>query len=181
EERLDGRDDDGDGEIDEDLALPSQQMLAADYVDDRREAVQYLYPGGQVHAPVAVSVHEEVYGWSTPGYDGFAGLDFTITNHGDRTLRQVYVGLFVDLDSRGLDDPAGHTTDLVDHIRVARTCDLGNAPTITILRGTPDSPTYHCMKQVSQTIPVVRDSRAPIPAAAVLGLAPTLHPLETVR
>src|SRR5213594_2761427 len=49
EEILNGKDDDGDGEVDEDLGFDCQQLLAADYVDDRPEAVNYIYEGGEQH------------------------------------------------------------------------------------------------------------------------------------
>ncbi|HEY8200489.1 MAG TPA: hypothetical protein VII47_03965, partial [Actinomycetota bacterium] len=82
EEVLNGRDDDGDGEVDEDLGFGAQELLAADYVDDRPEAVSYIYEGGEAHQPLGLSVHQEVYGWAAKGYEGIAGLQFHITNHG---------------------------------------------------------------------------------------------------
>jgi len=59
EEILNGRDDDGDGEVDEDLGMFSQQVAGADYVDDRPEAVQYVYKNGEIHHPLGLSVHQE--------------------------------------------------------------------------------------------------------------------------
>ncbi|TMQ74128.1 MAG: hypothetical protein E6K81_01115, partial [Candidatus Eisenbacteria bacterium] len=97
EELLNGKDDDGDGEIDEDLGLIGQQMLSADYSDDQPEAV-HVYPDGEVHQPLGLSVHQETYAFAAQGYDGIAGLQFTITNHGSTTLHEVYVGLYCDLD-----------------------------------------------------------------------------------
>ena len=182
EERLNGRDDDGDGEIDEDLGFPAQQVLSADFVDDRPEAVQFLYPNGEQHEPLHLSVHQEVYGWSIPGYDGIAGIDFTITNHGDRTLRDVRVGLFADLDSRGRDDPLGHTNDKIErregtgvvfegeYLMFVRTDTVFAAP------GRNDI-SYSCSKRLSQEVPVVRDGRANLPCAAVMGLGHTTDPL----
>src|SRR5207245_412250 len=100
EEILNGKDDDGDGEIDEDLGVPGQQVLAADYVDDRPEAVNFGYANGEQHRPLGLSVHQEAYAWSLSGYDGIAGIQYTITNHGSRVIKQLYVGLLCDLDAR---------------------------------------------------------------------------------
>ena len=174
EERLNGRDDDGDGETDEDLGFPAQQVLSADYVDDRPEAVQYLYPNGEQHRPMHLSVHQEVYGWSVPGYDGIAGIEFVITNHGERTVRDVRVGLFADLDSRGRDDPLGHTNDLIERREGTRVLFEGEYD-LTVLRR--DTVTYTCFKTLRQVVPVVRDSRANLPCAAVVGLGHTTDPL----
>src|SRR5439155_18128778 len=113
EEVLNGKDDDGDGEVDEDLGFPGQQMLAADYVDDRPEAVNYGYPTGEQHVPLGLSVHQECYAWSAPGFDNIAGITFTVTNHGAHPLTGVRMGLYADLDSRRRAEPAGHSDDVV--------------------------------------------------------------------
>jgi len=174
EEQLNGRDDDGDGEIDEDLGFPAQQVLSADFVDDRPEAVQFLYPNGEQHHPLHLSVHQEVYGWSVKGYDGIAGIEFTITNHGDRTLRNVRVGLHADLDSRGRDDPLGHTNDKIERRDVQRVLFEGEYD-LTVLRR--DTVTYTCFKTLGTVVPLVVDSRANLPCAAVVGLGHTTDPL----
>src|SRR5439155_9342017 len=96
----------------EDLCVPAQQMLAADYVDDRPEAIHYINDGSENHRPLHLSVHQEVYGWSLPGYQNIAGLQFHITNYGTEVLHDVYVGLFADLDVRKREDRAGHLNDL---------------------------------------------------------------------
>ena len=127
EEVLNGKDDDGDGEIDEDLGFSADQMLAADYVDDRPEAVNTVYPSGENHEPLGLSVHQEAYAWSAPGYDGIAGLQFHTTNHGRATLRRVYVGLLADLDSRARKDRLGHVNDRIEHRVAARTISGGTS------------------------------------------------------
>src|SRR5262249_8553689 len=111
EEVLNGKDDDGDGRVDEDVLLPAQQMLAADYTDDQPEAVFSAYPGGAAHLPLGLAVHQEAYAWSLPGHDGIAGIEFTITNKGSQTLRDVRMGLYADLDSRERNEPTGHLDD----------------------------------------------------------------------
>lgn len=94
EDPLNGRDDDGDGAIDEDYAAISQQMFSCEYWDYTEEA-RTFYPE---HRPLGLRVHQESYAWSTEGANEFIGMDFKIINDGFETLRQVYLGFFVDSD-----------------------------------------------------------------------------------
>ena len=190
EEVLNGRDDDGDGEVDEDLGFSADQMMAADYVDDRPEAVSYIYPTRESHVPLGLSVHQEAYAWSAPGFEKFAGLRFTITNHGGTTLRQVYVGLLADLDSRLRNDRAGHLNDRVERQTVSRTIVEGVPNWVTgnglipcANPGTvPSSPPSACMTTLVQTPPAVVDGAkgSTLPRAAVVGLDHTTDPLALI-
>ncbi len=194
EETLNGRDDDGDGRIDEDLGLFSQQIALADFVDDRPEAIQFGYAGGEGHAPLGLTVHQEVYAWAVHGYDGIAGIQYTITNHGTGTLLQLYVGLFADLDSRARNDLAGHLNDRVVHVSYpSSTSGLG--PKV----GAPCEPPYNpeyceqlsvgpccartCFTYMGQTLPVVTDGVASsgLPAVAVVPLDHTIDPLALIE
>src|SRR6185503_6703366 len=114
EELLNGRDDDGDGRVDEDFLLPAQQMLAADYNDSQPEAVNTAYPNGESHVPLGLAVHQRAYTWALPGHDGIAGLEFVITNQGTQPLRDVYLGLYADLDCRDASASTGHLDDRLD-------------------------------------------------------------------
>jgi hypothetical protein len=171
EEIFNGRDDDLDGEIDEDLGLPSDQACAAEYVDDRPEAVNYGYPNGETHLPLGLSVHQEAYAWALPGYDNLAGLEFTITNHGNQTLRDLYLGVYCDLDSRGRDDVAGHLNDVVSFQNWSLVIPLPNAA----LNGV----SKRCYDRYGAWMPVVMDESATsgLPASAVVGLGHTTDPL----
>jgi len=175
EEVLNGKDDDGDGEIDEDLGFSSDQMLAADYVDDRPEAVNTVYPTGENHEPLGLSVHQEVYAWSTPGYDGIAGLQFHITNHGATTLRRVYVGLLADLDSRARKDRLGHVNDRIGR-QVASRSISGGTSVITV-DGIACGGV--CIDPIRREIPVVMDGvvGSGLPVVAVMPLDHTTDPL----
>lgn len=95
EEFLNGRDDDGDGRIDEDYAAISQQMFTCEYSDDTPEAAN-RYPE---HRPLHLRVRQTSYAWATEGSNEFVGFDFGVTNEGLETLRQVYLGFFVDSDA----------------------------------------------------------------------------------
>jgi hypothetical protein len=94
EDPVNGRDDDGDGHIDEDYAAVSQQMFSCEYWDYTEEARAVFAE----HRPLNVRIHQESYAWSTEGANEFIGLDFKIINDGFETLRQVYLGFFVDSD-----------------------------------------------------------------------------------
>jgi hypothetical protein len=186
EETLNGRDDDGDGEIDEDLGLSAQQTLAADYTDDQPAAVNYIYANGEVHHPLELSVHQEAYAWGRHGYDGMAGLQYRITNHGDHTLRQVYVGLMVDCDSRRADDPTGHLNDKIVHRDYslsiyegsARVAIGGEMKNFSSARGETLF-TVPCFSALSQNVPVLVDGieGSGLPAFTILPLEHTTDPL----
>ena len=100
EEFLDGLDNDGDGEIDEDLRFPAQETAACVYTDDQPEAIDFAYETGERHVPLGITVRQEAHTWSLPGIDKVAGIQYTITNHGTETLRDVRLGVYADLDSR---------------------------------------------------------------------------------
>jgi hypothetical protein len=184
EEILNGLDDDGDGEVDEDLGLFSQQLAVADYTDDQPEAVHFTYPNGELHHPLGLSVHQEAFAWGTHGYEGTAGLRFTITNHSNETLRQVRVGLYADLDSRDRDDAAGHVDDRVGHVSYSRTLFEGTsyvtvggyyASRCVPPRGEPGP----CYTTLAGTLPVIMDGPlgSDLPLVTVMGLGHTTDPL----
>lgn len=176
EETLNGRDDDGDGEIDEDLGIASQQLLAADYVDNRPEAIRFFY-GGEPHVPLGLSVHQEAYAWSMPGYRGTAGVQFIIRNVSDRPLRDVYVGLLADLDSRRTGEPADHFDDRIRTTSYAR--DVFDGAYLTrVLHLVAAGP---CIAHLSGAAPVLVDGDDPqMPVVAVIGLDHTIDPLGLI-
>jgi hypothetical protein len=177
EERLNGKDDDGDGEIDEDLGLFSQQLVSSEYVDDRPEAA-YVSSGGESHHALGLSVHEDAYAWSVPGYDGIAGFQFRITNHGERALRNVYIGVFADLDSRLRSDRGGHLNDKIAWRTYSRTISKGQSR--IIVGGNPFIKS--CFTRLTGTIPTVVDGvrGSGLPAVAIIPLGHTTDPLAYV-
>ena len=58
------------------------------------------YENGEQHVPLGLTVTQEAHAWSIPGYDKIAGIQYTITNHGQQTLRDVWLGVYANLDSR---------------------------------------------------------------------------------
>ncbi len=94
EEIHDGRDNDGDGLIDEDFGAISQQMFTCIYRDDTAEALN-TYPE---HVPLGLEITQRSFAWGVPGSDKFVGLEFTIKNDGRHDLRNVYLGFYIDAD-----------------------------------------------------------------------------------
>jgi hypothetical protein len=94
EEIQDGRDNDGDGLIDEDFGAISQQMFTCVYRDDTHEALS-TYPE---HVPMGLEITQRSFVWGIPGSDNFVGFEFTIKNDGREDLHNVYLGFFFDGD-----------------------------------------------------------------------------------
>ena len=187
EELPNGVDDDGDGEVDEDMGVFAQQMMAADYVDDRPESRYVVSETGEAHEPLGLSVHQETYAWSAPGYSGIAGLSFHITNHGNQTLRDVRIGLMADLDSRGRNDRTGHLNDRIEFASYSRIVSEGTyALSVMGMCGTgrssrPPCGFSTCTSRLAQRLPVLVDGLDPhLPAVAVVPLRHTTDPLALI-
>ncbi|HEV2104160.1 MAG TPA: hypothetical protein VGU27_00430, partial [Candidatus Eisenbacteria bacterium] len=172
EEILNGRDDDGDGEVDEDLRFPAQESAVATYVDDRPEALQSPSPTGEPHVPLGLTVEQEAYAWTLPGFDKIAGLQFTLTNHGAETLHDVWVGLYADLDSRDRNAEGGHLNDRVVAVNDSLVIHEGTS----VLEG---SYRKDCFTHLGGIVPAVADGvpGSGLPVAAVVGLSHTTDPL----
>ena len=102
EDILDGYDNDGDGLIDEDFAAASDQMMSRVFRDDT-PGITDIYPQ---HVPMHLVVREESYQFSDPGYDDFVGFTLWITNTGNDSIRDAYVGVFADGDVGSRNDRA---------------------------------------------------------------------------
>jgi hypothetical protein len=106
EDYLNGRDDDDDGRIDEDFGAISQQMFCCEYWDYTEEAAAR----NPDHRPLYLRIRQTSFAWSNDGANEFIGLQYRIVNEGHETLRQVYLGYFVDSDA-GLRDAPGFFSD----------------------------------------------------------------------
>lgn len=120
EDPVNSRDDDGDGLVDEDHDMPAQELLTAEYTDDQPEAVEYGYDGGEPHVPLGLAVHQEAYAWNRPGLDAIACVRFVITNRSAATVRDLRLGLYADLDSRGRNEGPGHLDDALGRLAYSR-------------------------------------------------------------
>jgi hypothetical protein len=94
EDFLNGEDDDGDGRCDEDYEAIGQQMLACEYFDD----IETTRATSPEHVPLGIKIQQTSYAWATPGQNDFVGMDYKIINRSGRALRNVYVGIFADMD-----------------------------------------------------------------------------------
>jgi hypothetical protein len=174
EEWLNGVDDDGDGEIDEDIALLGQQMLSADFSDDRPEAISYLYPGFERHQPLGLTVHQDVFTWSYPGYRGIAGLQYTITNHTSQILHDVYIGLFADFDVRDHPDLAGGTVDDVEEVPM----DVAIPKGVSFISNGGEDFFEACVTRLRHRVSAVKDPNHP--EIGMITLVPLEHSIDTL-
>lgn len=101
EDVLDGKDNDGDGRIDEDFAGISSQMFSCWYTDDEESATNTFSD----HAPLGLYIHQESYQWEDKEYYDFVGIDYKIIHYaGISSLDNVYVGFFADGDAGHLEE-----------------------------------------------------------------------------
>jgi len=173
EEILDGKDNDGDGEIDEDIQFPAQELCASTYTDDTKEATEFGYENGEQHVPLGLSVVQQAFAWSVPGYDKIAGFQFNITNHTQRTLTDVRVGIYANLDSREASGGSGHNNDKVAMVE----------DTIVVYNGlsklVQDVMQKDCFSYYGGELPAVHDGdpNSGLPWVAITGLSHTTDPL----
>jgi hypothetical protein len=94
EDFLNGKDDDRDGFCDEDYAAIGQQTLACEYFD----TIPQIRQQQPEHVPLGLQVRQTSYAWATPGQNDFVGMDYEIKNISGRSLRNVMVGIYADMD-----------------------------------------------------------------------------------
>ncbi|MBK7369849.1 MAG: hypothetical protein IPJ04_18715 [Candidatus Eisenbacteria bacterium] len=187
EEVLNGLDDDGDGEVDEDLGVSAAQKLYAEYVDDRPEALDYGYSGGEPHEALHLSVKQEAMAWSVPGYDRIAGVRFKITNHGTETLEDVRIGVFADLDVSAAGESGGHLNDRAENVywQIGYNDGIASVPSVNVADFLAPAVPYtkSCVGMLAGTGAVVRDGVAGngLPVFGIVPLSHTLDPLAIIR
>jgi hypothetical protein len=111
EDPLDGKDNDGDGRIDEDFAGISQQMFRTVYYDTSTAFNQFFPDEADKHTPLGLEITQESYVWTDPQFDDFVGIEFKLRNMSKEVdpsgtgwdIRNAYVGFMVDGDV-GIDD-----------------------------------------------------------------------------
>jgi plastocyanin len=110
EDFLDGRDNDGDGLIDEDHGALGQQMFSLVIRDDTREAINSVF--NEKHVPLGLEARVKAWAYSIEGFQDFNVIEHEIFNRSGHTLDSVYVGFIVDMDAGPSQEP-GYWTD--DH------------------------------------------------------------------
>ncbi|MGD9400748.1 MAG: hypothetical protein PVF95_00615 [bacterium] len=96
EDPLDGYDNDGDGLVDEDFAAISQQMYTAVFYDSATSFNRTRTE--DFHVPLYLKVRQESYAWTSPAIEDFIGIEYKVTNDGDRSIHNAYIAFMVDGD-----------------------------------------------------------------------------------
>ncbi len=92
----DGRDNDGDGKIDEDFAAIGQSEFTCVIRDDTREALNATF--NEKHIPLGLECQQSAWAYSIPGFTDFNVVEFHITNVSGHTLDSLMIGWLVDMD-----------------------------------------------------------------------------------
>ncbi len=93
EDFLDGRDNDGDGLIDEDFAAIGHETFTCVMRDDG------AYSPQSGHVPLGLEVRQMAWGYGTSGFEDFNAIHYAIINRSGHALDSVYVGFKVDMDA----------------------------------------------------------------------------------
>ena len=107
EDFLDGRDNDGDGRIDEDFAAIGQQMYTCVIRDDTPQAVAAA--AAERHVPLGgdvgkgVECRQSAWAYSIPGYTDFNIVNWHFFNRSGHELDSVCIGFRVDFDCGPVD------------------------------------------------------------------------------
>ena len=94
EDFLDGRDNDGDGLIDEDFGALGSQMFSLVMRDDGPLSTA----SGEPHVPIGLECRLAAWAYADPGLRDFNPIELTIINRSGHQLDSVYVGFSVDMD-----------------------------------------------------------------------------------
>jgi hypothetical protein len=97
EDFLDGRDNDGDGLVDEDYEALGQQMYSLVMRDDTEEAIRFTQ--AEPHVPRGFEIRERAWAYSITTLENFNVFEYRITNVSGHELDSVYVAFPIDLDA----------------------------------------------------------------------------------
>jgi hypothetical protein len=97
EDFLDGRDNDGDGRIDEDYGALGQLMYSCVMRDDTPAA--FASSTAEAHVPLVAEVRQLAWAYSVPGFTDFDVCQWEIFNRSGHTLDSMFVGIRVDVDA----------------------------------------------------------------------------------
>ena len=96
EDFLDGRDNDGDGKIDEDYAAIGQQMYSCLMRDDTPQAINTTF--NEKHVPLGLECRQTAWAYSIAGFQDFNVVQYDIYNRSGHTLDSLTIGWRVDMD-----------------------------------------------------------------------------------
>ena len=103
EDFLDGRDNDGDGLIDEDFAALGQQEFSYVIRDDTPEAVNTLF--NEKHVPIGLQANVRVWTYRSPPLQDFNVCEYDIVNVSGHELDSLVIGWLVDMDAGPVQQP----------------------------------------------------------------------------
>lgn len=110
EDHLDGRDNDGDGRVDEDYAALGQQMWSCTIRDDTPEAINLAQ--AERHVPLGVEVFQRAWAYSLSQFENFNVIEYQVRNVSGHVLDSLVVGWLVDMDSGPIVNPSYFNDDL---------------------------------------------------------------------
>lgn len=96
EDFLDGRDNDGDGRIDEDYGAIGQQMYSCVMRDDTQQAIQAA--AAERHVPLGVECRKSDWAYSIPGFTDFNVIQYDFYNRSGHTIDSLMVAFRTDMD-----------------------------------------------------------------------------------
>jgi len=109
EDFQDGRDNDGDGAIDEDYAAYGQKMWSCVMWDNTPQALQTTL--NEKHIPLNLEMRQTAWSYSVPGFQNFNIIHWQIFNRSGHGLDSMYVGIRWDMDSGPVDNPTFFNDD----------------------------------------------------------------------
>ncbi len=96
EDFLDGRDNDGDGRIDEDFGAIGQQMYTCVMRDDTQQAIQAA--AAERHVPLGLECRKSDWAYSIPGFTDFNVVQYDLYNRSGHVLDSLMIAFRTDMD-----------------------------------------------------------------------------------
>lgn len=110
EDFQDGRDNDGDGLIDEDYAAYGQKMWSCTMLDNTAQALATTF--NEKHVPLNIECRQTAWAYSVPGFEDFNVVNWTIYNRSGHGIDSMYVGIRWDMDAGPFDNPTFFNDDV---------------------------------------------------------------------
>lgn len=109
EDFFDGRDNDGDGLIDEDFGAIGQMVWSCVIRDDTQQAIQAA--ASERHVPLGLEARQTAWAYSIPGYTDFNIVQWDIYNVSGHELDSLFVAIRTDLDCGPLEKADYYSDD----------------------------------------------------------------------
>jgi len=97
EDFLDGRDNDGDGQIDEDFGALGQEMYSLVMWDNTIQAINTVF--AEKHVPLGLECRQRAWAYSVIGFQDFNVVEYEIINRSGHVLDSLCIGWLLDIDS----------------------------------------------------------------------------------